>query len=84
MTDTFTLVGPWAPSKVKASGVILRDHNDRILLQLRDINERTVAPGRWGFFGGHIEGDEDPTTAAIREFEEETGIIPSETIFDSI
>ncbi len=74
MSDTFQTLGDWNPSTTRAAGVILRDHQGRILLQLRDINERTVGPGLWSFFGGHVEGDEDLRTAAIREFTEETSL----------
>ena len=79
MIDDFPLVGPWEPSPINVAGVILRDHSDRILLQLRDINERTIGPGLWSFFGGHVEGDEDLKSAAVREFIEETGITLSKT-----
>lgn len=74
MMDQFPLIGPWDPSDAKAAGVILCDAQNRILLQLRDINDRTVGPGHWSFFGGHVEGNESLMDAAIREFEEETSI----------
>ena len=74
MSDRFPTLGEWNPSTTRAAGVILRDQDGRILLQLRDINDRTVGPGLWSFFGGHIEGDEDLRTAAIREFNEETAL----------
>lgn len=74
MTDHFPTLGDWNPTPTRAAGVILRDHQGRILLQLRDINDRTVGPGLWSFFGGHVEGDEDLRTAALREFAEETAL----------
>ena len=74
MNADFPLLGDWTPSETLAAVVILCDQHDRILLQLRDINERTIAPGLWSFFGGHVEGDEDIKTAALREFHEETGL----------
>ena len=74
MSDHFPTLGDWNPSTTRAAGIILRDQDGRILLQLRDINDRTVGPGLWSFFGGHIEGSEDLRTAALREFTEETAL----------
>ncbi len=42
-----------------------------ILMQLRDDKPDIDAPGVWGFFGGLINANENPTDAAIRELEEE-------------
>jgi 8-oxo-dGTP diphosphatase len=53
-------------------GVILEDRNNRLLLQLRDDNVNY--PNQWGLFGGHIESNEKPLQAAIREIYEELGI----------
>ncbi len=33
-------------------------------------------PGSWETVHGHIEGDESPSGAALRELEEETGLVP--------
>jgi 8-oxo-dGTP pyrophosphatase MutT (NUDIX family) len=33
-------------------------------------------PGSWETVHGHIEGDEPPARAAMRELEEETGLVP--------
>jgi 8-oxo-dGTP diphosphatase len=51
---------------------------DRFLLQLRDDIPGILFPGHWGFFGGHIEPGEDPTTAMRRELLEEIGYVPPE------
>lgn len=48
-------------------------HGDEILLLKRG-EHRRVYPGRYNGVGGHIERDEDPQTAAIREVQEETGL----------
>jgi 8-oxo-dGTP diphosphatase len=45
--------------------------NKSVLMQLRDDNPDIEAPGVWGFFGGLIHANENPTDAAIRELEEE-------------
>lgn len=34
-------------------------------------------PGYWNLFGGHIDPDESPHDAALRELMEETGLAPS-------
>jgi 8-oxo-dGTP pyrophosphatase MutT (NUDIX family) len=50
--------------------VLLRD--TAALLQHRDNTPAISAPGLWVFPGGHVERNETPVEAAIREFEEET------------
>lgn len=54
-----------------------------ILLKIRGTNEVAMqrrdyntphAPGMLGFFGGHIEANEKPFAAAIRELSEETSL----------
>lgn len=52
-------------------GVAIRRNNE-VLLGLRKGNH---APGTWSFPGGHLEGGETFEQCAIRETEEETGII---------
>jgi len=50
--------------------VLTQDH--KILLQQRPLNWRTF-PGMIATFGGHIEGDETPIQAIVRELHEELG-----------
>ena len=56
--------------KVGIAVIVRRDN--RVLLGLR-IGKH--ADGTWGFPGGHLEGGESFETCAVRETEEETGII---------
>jgi 8-oxo-dGTP pyrophosphatase MutT (NUDIX family) len=59
-----------AEREVSAGGIIFRrqpDKSARFLL-IRDPYEH------WGFPKGHLEGEETPTEAAIRESAEETGL----------
>lgn len=61
-------------------GVILMDGQGRIALQLRE-PDRKLNPGRWSVFGGHIEKDEQPKQAAIREIKEELSVhLPIENL----
>jgi 8-oxo-dGTP pyrophosphatase MutT (NUDIX family) len=53
-----------------AGGVIVRD-NLVLLIQMRNLEGTTV----WTFPKGHLEPDETPQAAAVREVAEETGFI---------
>jgi 8-oxo-dGTP diphosphatase len=53
-------------------GAILRN-GDRVLLCLRS-RDRKHYPGVWDVPGGHVDGDESPDEALVRELEEELGI----------
>lgn len=56
---------------------------DRYLMQLRDDKPNIVYPGVWTFFGGHMEPEEDPEVAVLRELEEEIGYTaPHVTLFE--
>jgi 8-oxo-dGTP diphosphatase len=48
---------------------------DRILLGQRS-PDRTLFPDVWDVFGGHIEPNEQPEEALLRELQEELGITP--------
>ncbi|GAB3472128.1 NUDIX domain-containing protein [Kineococcus endophyticus] len=54
--------------------VILLDPQDRVLLQLRDDTPGIPYPGTWCLPGGHLEEDEDPVAAAVRELREEMSL----------
>ena len=51
-----------------ASGIVISDDFDHVLL----IEHRKL--GCWLYPGGHIEADEDPVHAVLREVSEETGM----------
>lgn len=59
--------------ELSAGGVVVRslDGVPHVLL-IRD------PYGHWGLPKGHLERDEDPATAALREVREETGLAPLE------
>lgn len=58
----------------RGAGVLARDAEGRILMQLRDDYAEIAAPGLWSCFGGEVEPGETVEQAARREFFEETGI----------
>lgn len=55
----------------KTAGIILK-HRDQVLMCKRS-PEKTL-PNTWSIPSGHIENDESPGNAAVREFYEETNI----------
>ena len=57
------------------SAVIVLD--SRVLLGLRSAS-KTSFPGAWDFLGGHVEANETPSEAVVRECLEEAGIIIEE------
>lgn len=63
------------PRRAIAVGLLVAA-DGRILLQLRDDDPSIINPGRWGFFGGHVEAGETPEQAFLREMREELGWRP--------
>lgn len=63
--------------KMAYAGVIL-EKDGKILLQLRDNKPNILYPNHWGTFGGGVEKGETPKQTAVREIEEEIGVILSE------
>ena len=62
--------------------IMLRQDN-QVLLQLR---QNCSFAGNWGFVGGHLDGNEQIVSAAIREAKEEIGvdILPKNLILRTI
>jgi DnaK suppressor protein len=68
------------------AAVLLVDPQGRVLLQLRD-GDAPTSPHKWSMVGGHLEGDEDPVTAARRELLEESALTaegPLTPVFDGL
>ncbi|MEM9715009.1 MAG: NUDIX domain-containing protein [Pseudomonadota bacterium] len=57
-----------------ATMIVVRDDQDRFLIQIRDNYPHILKPGGFALFGGHIDPGEDPLTCAVRELEEEIGV----------
>jgi 8-oxo-dGTP pyrophosphatase MutT (NUDIX family) len=71
----------------KLACIFGRNAEGKILLQMRDSGGGIFIPTsalRWGFFGGHMEGDELPLAAVRREFEEETSIMLDADAIDAV
>ncbi len=64
-------------SKPISATVLLQRPDGRLLMQLRDDGggKPIPYPNSWNFPGGHVEPDETPLAAAIREIAEEFEII---------
>ncbi|MCD9904622.1 NUDIX domain-containing protein [Streptomyces sp. MT29] len=65
-----------APPKdaIKVAGLAVKAADTgRLLMLQRALDDDDPAAGTWEIPGGHLEGEEDPLTAAIREWSEETG-----------
>lgn len=56
--------------------LIFLTRGDRVLL-LRGAPDKKLWANRYNGLGGHIEPGEDPLHAALRELEEEAGVIPT-------
>lgn len=68
------------PIKIHIAVAVITQ-NACMLIQLRDDDPNIVAPGCWGLFGGHIEVNETPNEAVLRELHEEIGWKPKEINF---
>ena len=55
-----------------AKAILFR--GDKVLLQLRDDNQRIPFPNQWSLFGGCIENNEEPEACLVREIREEIGV----------
>jgi 8-oxo-dGTP pyrophosphatase MutT (NUDIX family) len=60
--------------ETSAGGVVFRRSPEAQVLLIRDPYEN------WGLPKGHIEGGETPEQAAVREVEEETGLLALEVV----
>lgn len=69
--------------KIPVGIFIMLRQDDKVLLQLR---QNCSFAGNWGFVGGHLDGKEQMTQAAIRETAEEIGvqICPEDLVLKTI
>lgn len=72
-----------ALEEISVAGLaVVANDTGRILMLQRAISEDDPASGKWEFPGGHIDPGENPITAAIREWTEETGLKLPEGDYD--
>ena len=64
------------PPVLPIVSVAILYQEDKYLMQLRDNIPGIVYPDHWGFFGGHLETEESPEEALLRELMEEIGYQP--------
>ena len=63
-----------ATSAVAAGIAVRAEDTGRVLMLQRALDEGDAAAGRWEFPGGCLESGESTAQAAVREWQEETGI----------
>lgn len=61
-------------NKKTGVGVIVQNQDGEFLLHQRDSNT-SIMTNQWSLVGGEIEKDELPKKAAVREVQEETGLV---------
>jgi isopentenyldiphosphate isomerase len=79
-------IGPVARKKAHAEGIWHRTSDVVVVNSKKEIlcNKRSMhkdnSPGKWDvYFGGHVSAGTEPLECAIRELEEETGLMASES-----
>jgi len=66
---------------IQVANALLFDADDKLLIYLRDDKPSIPFPNRWDLFGGHLEHNETPIEALIREIQEELGIAVTDITF---
>jgi 8-oxo-dGTP pyrophosphatase MutT (NUDIX family) len=70
----FDLSGP--DITIKFAGLLVQAlDSGRVLMLQRSLEEDDPAAGQWEIPGGHLEPDEEPLEAAMREWQEEVGSV---------
>jgi SPP1 gp7 family putative phage head morphogenesis protein len=71
-----------AAGEVAVAGLAVRaGDTGRVLMLQRGLDDEDPASGTWEFPGGHVEDGEMPSTAAAREWQEETGcLLPADLL----
>jgi 8-oxo-dGTP pyrophosphatase MutT (NUDIX family) len=79
-----TLVRKDAGQLVAAGLCVQADDTGRVLMLQRAFDPDDPASGMWEFPGGHIEDGESAFSAAVREWQEETGcLLPAVAVADA-
>ena len=59
---------------LQVATALLFDRNNKLLIYLRDDKPEISFPNHWDLFGGHVEANETPEQALVRELKEELNI----------
>lgn len=59
---------------LQVATALLFDRNNKLLIYLRDDKPEISFPNHWDLFGGHVEANETPEEALVRELKEELNI----------
>lgn len=62
------------PSPARGAVAIITNRRGELLLHLRDDLPNIAWPAHWSLLGGGCDPGEDPTTAIVRELDEEAGL----------
>ncbi len=67
--------GPVRRQRLAAYALVVRAGPDGDRVLLTQLSETTTRPGAWTLPGGGVHHGEDPRAAAVREVQEETGLV---------
>lgn len=59
---------------MQVATALLFDRNNQLLIYLRDDKPEISFPNHWDLFGGHVEEEETPEQALVRELKEELNV----------
>jgi 8-oxo-dGTP diphosphatase len=60
---------------IQIAQLLLFDRSGRLVVYLRDDKPEIPFPNHWDFIGGHVEANESPEDALLRETREEIGVM---------
>ena len=82
--NDFPLISDWPKCDYAVVGMVLFDARNRVACQLRDDFEHVAGGGMWSIFGGHHEPPESLVETAVREVNEELGLMTKPEDFEPL
>jgi len=80
INQSFAKQAPKSKKKEFYADIILCNSSNQVLLLKRSLMNG-FAPNAWGLPGGHVDKGEEAKDAAIRELQEETGLVINDALF---